>query len=137
MLPDDSPYITTAFCVALEIVWCRLQAISPLLYQLAVYNLATSNIFNYAQDPSPIVPAPPPASQTVGYFAWFRQQWGLLSFVSGVVQSTSDQGTSESLLVPDFMSQLTLANLRNLKDPYGQTYLQIMQSMGGYWGSTP
>ena len=81
--------------------------------------------------------APPPAPQTIGYFAYFRQQWGLLSFVSGVVQSTSDQGTSESLLVPDFMSQLTLANLRNLKDPYGQTYLQIMQSMGGYWGSTP
>ena len=42
---------------------CRLQAISPLLYQLAVYNLGAYNIFCYAQDPTPFVPAPPPAPQ--------------------------------------------------------------------------
>lgn len=132
-LPVDSPWIAVSFQVAIEIVYRPLRKFAPAVYEQAVYNLATSNLFNYAQDVAG-APTLDVNGKQLPYFAAFRAKWNIYGFVSGVVQSTADVTTSTSLLVPDFMKGLTLANLQLLKDPYGLRYLQLVQSLGGLWG---
>ena len=123
-LPPSSPIIQYALIVASEIVNTDLNLISGNLYTLAVYNLAASNLINYAQDQP---------GETV--FSDLRKQYGAGAFVAGVVASSSDNGSSESLLVPEVMSKLTFANLQQLQDPYGRQYLAFAQSIGPtVWG---
>jgi hypothetical protein len=133
VLPDASPYIGWAFNVAVEIVNLQLDCISPLIYELAVYNLAADNLINYAQDlpDAAIIPgSEPPAA----FFQALRQSWDITGFVPGVISSSADVSTSESLLVPDFMKGLTLADLNLIKTPYGRTYLAFAQKIGTNWG---
>ena len=47
-LPADSPFLVYAYNVAIEVVNMQLQVVSPLIYMLAVYNLAADNLINYA-----------------------------------------------------------------------------------------
>lgn len=122
-LPDADPVIEVAYDVAIAIVNRALNRASPLIYTLAVYNLGGDNIINFAQDQS--------GSR---YFTDLRDDFKLLSFVPGVVTSTGDQGTSTSLLNPDFMKEFTMANLQNLKTPYGRQYLDFAQDYGTIWG---
>lgn len=122
VLPDDSNYLVWAYDVALAIVNRALAAVPP-IYMLAIYNLAGDNLINYAQDT-------PPST----YFADLRKTWGINSFVAGVITSSSDEGTSESLTVPDAFKNLTIADLQNLKTPYGRTYLGFAQRYGTLWG---
>ena len=123
-LPLTSPIIGYAFTVATTLVNTALTVVGGNIYALAVYNLAASNLLNFAQDQ---------AGQT--YFKDLRTNLKIGSFSAGVVQSASDNGSSESLLTPDFMKNLTLANLQQLKDPYGRQYLMFAQSFGpNVWG---
>jgi hypothetical protein len=140
-LPPTSPTIQMAFAVALAIVNPALRC-SPIpsadaagvplsaggatstMYDLAVYNLAGSNLLNFAQDQ--------PGRR---YFARLRKKLNITGFVSGVVQSSGDEGTNVSLVVQDAAKAFTLANLQQLKDPYGRQYLAIAQSYGpATWG---
>jgi hypothetical protein len=124
-LPDCSEAVTAAFCNALEIVNLQISQASPLLYREAVYNLATDYLITWAPD-----------YQGSKFFAELRGKDGynITAFTAGVIQATADEGTSESMLVPDFFKQLTLADLQNLKTPYGRAYLAIAQRAGTLWG---
>lgn len=134
-LPDNSPVITIAFDVSIEIVNPQFNWIgASLIYELAVYNLAGSNLLNYATDPLPPTFFINVNGTEVPYFQALRQQLGMTSFVAGVIQSTSDESTAESLMVPDALKGLTLANLQQLKDPYGRQYLAFAQDYGSLWG---
>lgn len=141
-LPDASLAITWAYNVALGTVNTSL-ALSAVpntfdpstgrqvtFYDLAVYNLAADNLVNYAID------APGTAEDANGntFFEALRFKWGVGSFSGGVVNSVSDVSTSTSLTVPDALAQLTLADLQNLKTPYGRQYLAIAQRYGTIWG---
>jgi hypothetical protein len=139
VLPDNSVWITYAFNVAMALVNQALSAVvvdpvtGDTIYSLAVYNLAASNLLNYAQDltgAANVAGSDPPAP----FFQYTRSKWNISSFVSGVVQSTSDEGTSMSLVVPEQLQQLTLANLQQLKDPFGRQYLAFAQDYGTLWG---
>ncbi len=121
-LPDGSPYFQYAYCVASAVV-SRQLCVVPLIYQLAVYNLGGSNLVNWAQDVAPST-----------YWADLRTSLKLADFVAGVVQSSSDEGTSVGLTVPEQMQNFTVANLQQLKDPWGRTYLGFAQSVGSLWG---
>lgn len=136
VLPDDSVWIIYAFNVAMQIVNQQILIVSPLIYQLAVYNLAASSLLNFAQDlpGAPVVPGsgPPP----LPYFANLRSTLNISSFVSGVLSSTSDEGSSQSMAVPEQFSTLTLADLQYLKDQYGRVYLSFAQKVGTLWGIT-
>ena len=124
VLPDNSPYLPLAFNVSKEIVNPAIQQASALLYSHAVYNLAGDNLLNFAQDQ---------AGQS--FFADARAKFKLLNFTPGVVQSTGDEGTNTSLVVQKAAEEFTLANLQQLKTPYGRAYLQIAQSYGqNIWG---
>ena len=56
------------------------------------------------------------------------------SFVAGVIESSADESTSQSMKVPDQFEGLTIADLQNLKTPWGRTYLGIAQSIRTDWG---
>lgn len=122
-LPANSPYIQWALSYSEEMTLLVLNVIGQDYYCFAVYLLAASFLLNWCPDQS---------GQT--YFQALRQQWNLTGFVGGTVQATADQGTSESLLAPDFLKGLTLGQLQALKDPYGRQWLSMQQQFGTLWG---
>lgn len=129
-LPTNDPLIGYAFNVAMAIVNPALAAIPTVvgtwsIYALAVFNLAASTILNFAQDQT---------GRT--YFTDLRKEMGMTNFSAGVITSSSDQGTSQSTLNPEFMKTLTLQNLQALNDPYGRQYLMFAQAYGSLWGLT-
>ena len=68
------------------------------------------------------------------FFSSARKQFGINSFVGGTISSSADVSTSESLNVPEQLKGLTLANLQNLKTPFGRRYLEIAGQYGNLWG---
>ena len=138
-LPDNSIWIPIAFANALAIVNPALKII-PIpqydaaqvqlnsggfsIYSLAVYNLAADNLVNYAQD-----------QQGRTFFTDLRKELNLNGFVSGVVTASADESTSVSIVVQDAAKNFTLANLQQLKTPWGRAYLSLAQSAGPEtWG---
>lgn len=138
-LPSSSPFIAYAFANALALVNPALQC-APVpqqdaagaslnsggwtVYALAVYNLAADNLVNYAPD-----------QDGFSYFTALREKLNINGFVSGVVQSSGDDGTSVSLVVQEAAKAFTLANLQQLKTPWGRQYLALAQSYGPTsWG---
>lgn len=134
VLPPTEPVIAMAFAIALSVVNRALQCIGVpstdaagatlnsggwTIYAVAVYNLAGDNLLNFAQDQP---------GQT--YFGDLRKQLNLDGFVSGVIQSSSDKSTSNSMVVQEAAKAFTLANLQNLKTIYGRRYLALAQSAG-------
>lgn len=123
VLPTDSPSIETSLAIAKEIVNEVINAVSPLIFELATYNLAGDTLINIAQDQS---------GQT--FFADLRERWNINGFVGGVVQETHDETTGQTMLLPDFMKNLTMADLQTLKTPYGRQYMAFAQRWGTNWG---
>lgn len=122
-LPTNSPYITDAYNYAIEVVLDVIAQVSTITYTAAVYNLAADYLINWATDVSGST-----------YFATQRKTFNINNFVPGVIQSSADVSTSESLLVPDAMKGLTMGDLQRLKTPYGRQYLAIAQKFGANWG---
>ncbi len=140
-LPVDDPTTEYAYEAALSMVnpalagWsggrcfyypgqpAQAQGTTMTIYARAVYNLGGSNLVNYAQD-----------QEGRPFFEDLRAKLGINKFQMGIVSGTSDGGTATSLLNPEFMRELTLANLQQLKDPWGRAYLAIAQDYGSLWG---
>ncbi|MBV8060473.1 MAG: hypothetical protein JO253_02965 [Alphaproteobacteria bacterium] len=124
-LPDNSLYIQTSYNIAIALVYEVIACVSTVIYDQCVYNLAFDRLVNIAIDQT---------GQTI--FADLRKANGLNTFVGGVIQSSSDVSTSESMVVPDFAKTLTLSDLQRLKTPWGRAYLELAQSAGPLWGLT-
>ena len=118
VLPDDSPYIQWSFDFAIQTVNQAL-LVQPPIFALAVYNLGADRIINFAQDQP---------QQSV--FLDMRERLGINKFYAGVVASAADTGTSGALVVPIAFQNLTLADLQELKTPYGRNYLALAQQYG-------
>jgi hypothetical protein len=136
-LPPTSPVVFFAFHSARETVNGFIRCAVPFLYHQAVYNLAADILINYAPDIGDAFGNPPPFYGTIGkdrlpVFAYLRRKFNVNGFVSGVISSASDEGTSESMVVPDSLAQLSLSDLQNMKTPWGRRYLSIAQK----WGPT-
>lgn len=104
------------------------QPTSPSIYAVAVYNLGADTLINYAADI--------PDSTDPTYWSDLRGTFGINSFTGGVINFSSDQSTSEGIAVSDFLKSLTLADLQNLKTPWGRNYLALAQNIGTLWGIT-
>lgn len=137
VLPDDSPYVPFAYNVAMNTTnraLCKVPNLNrglPSIYALAVYNLGGDRIINYAPD----LPDAPVYKNGLPFFAYMRSSLDINSFVGGVIQSTSDEGTSESMVVPDAFKNLTIGDLQLLKTPWGRQYLAFAQDYGpAVWG---
>lgn len=111
-------WIVSTFWVAMRTV-NRALAIAGPLYGFAIYNLATDRLINWAPDIT---------DQT--YFQDLRRDMKIDRPALGVASSGSDQGTSGTILNPDFMRGLTLADLQSLKTPFGREYIGIAQHFG-------
>jgi len=121
-LPADSPFLGIAFGIAIDIVNRQFRKM-PQVYAQMVYNLGGDTLINIAPDQP---------GQT--FFVDLRKQFNCLGFVGGVIQSSGDESTNESMVVPEQIKMFTIANLNNLKTPYGRTYIGYAQSYGTLWG---
>lgn len=126
-IPDDSPTLQCCYDAALELVnvgmgLCRL----PTIYTNTVYNAGGSLLLNYANDIQPST-----------YFTDARKMFGIGKLVNGLMTSAADQGTSGSTVIGDAMSNLTLADLMMMQDPYGRQVVAVLMELGPQWGYTP
>jgi hypothetical protein len=138
-LADDDPDIEASYWASLTIVNYWLVFVGTAdpsgaqntYYTWAVYNLGAHILIStHLDDPN----APEPWNH---YWSDLRAKYGLDSFVLGVIQSSADQGTSQSLLVPDWVKNLTMFDLALLKTPWGRRYLGLAQAYGPtIWGLT-
>lgn len=112
-------WIVATFGVALATVNTAL-AIGGPLYALAVYNLATDRLINWAPD----------VADGPRYFQNMRRDFKIARPALGVATSASDQGTSGAVLNPEFMRNLTMDDLQTIKTPYGRAYIGIAQQFG-------
>ena len=134
--PETSVYVIYAYDFAYQWVNTDLALTCPQvigswnLYSIAVYNLAADTLIAIAQDQ----PSDPIYKDGLKYWAWLRQEYNTLAFVPGIVQSSSDEGTSVGYELPDSYKGFTIANIQNTKSPYGRAYLGIAQSYGTLWG---
>lgn len=132
-LPDNSLSIDYALGVALGLVNTTLTLV-PGIYPLAVYNLGADNVINFAPDVGVVDANGNTKNYT--FFDDIRTKLNIELFVPGVVLSSGDSGTSASRATPEFMKTFTMANLQNLKTPYGRQYLAFAQAYGTLWGLT-
>ncbi len=122
----NATVIGTSLQLAEDSVNDSLSVASPDYYVLAVYNFAADRLVNYAPDQT---------GQT--FFSTLRSNLKLSTFSGGVVSSTSDNGTSVSLLNPDQLKNLMLSDLQMIKTPWGRQYIEIAQKWGTtLWGLT-
>jgi len=136
-LPDNSFWIPATYNLALDVVNLFLSLAPqvgdpnyPSQYAYAVYNYAADRMINFAQD-DPINPYMYPGSiPPTPYFQFLRDKFKIDSFVSGVITFAQDVTTSASYLVPDWMKNMSMADLQNLKTPWGRAYMAIAQQYG-------
>lgn len=135
-LPDNSLAITYAYDTAVAIVNPAFLGLPGPLYLQMVYNLAGHLLATWAPD----VPGPPWYVNVdgvgYGYFQYLRKQNNMLGFTTGIVQSSSDEGTSVGLVVPKQAENLTISQLQLTTTPWGRTYLGYAQDYGTNWGLT-
>jgi hypothetical protein len=125
-LPDSSMWISVTLQIAVAQVALQLACLNTPIYSLACYNLAADRLINYALDQP---------SRT--YFTELRKSLGITVFASGLVSSSSDSGTSQSIEVIAAAKKMTLTDLQLAKTPYGRTYMGMAQSYGPtIWGLT-
>ena len=126
-IADDNETLQCVYASALEWVPTGLGLeCLPVIYRNTVYNLGTSFLLRYADDT-------PPST----YFADMRDKLGIGRAAAGIMTSAADQGTSGSTVIGEAMSNLSLADLMMMQDPYGEAALAVLMEMGSHWGMTP
>jgi hypothetical protein len=127
-LADDSLWVQATYAMAIATVNNALiyADYGNSIYAMAVYNYGADRLLNLAND------APGQC-----FFRDQRQSLGLHSFSAGLVVSSADQGTSQSLEIINAAKSMTLTDLQMMKTPYGRAYLDYAQNYGGnIWGLT-
>lgn len=124
-LPDDAPVIAYVYDLTAE----QLEPLRGFFYEMPstwnalFFNSGGSLLLNNAPDVA--------GSE---FFATLRKTFGTSNLVAGVVSSTGDEATNTTLQVGRAMSDLSLADLQMLKDPYGRKALAILMELGPLWG---
>ncbi|WP_369065305.1 hypothetical protein [Burkholderia gladioli] len=118
-LPNNSQYLQWAFTMAMNLALVAPCSVPSIVYVLAVYNLGMHRLLKVAQDI-------PPST----FFSQQRTVFKMMAFTAGVIQSSSDESTSNSMVVPEFFKNLTLQDLDLLKTPWGREYLAYAQQFG-------
>jgi len=127
-LPDASPYPSYALDQAIALVLNPPGAALPgVMYSLACYNCATHLLFVITPDQS-----------GQSYFLNARGNnstaippgFGLNAPSTGIVVSSSDNGTSAGLAQPEWAAGLTVGQLGFMKTPWGREFLSWQQSYG-------
>lgn len=138
-LPDDSVFVGYAYDVAVAYVNTQLECVPGPIYMLAVYNLGGHNLVSWAPDQTGVYFPSPPAStggteNNLGYFYYLRNAYDLTGFTPGMIESSADETTSQSMAVPEALKELTIGDLMMMKTPWGRQYLQFAQQASTLWG---
>jgi hypothetical protein len=128
-IPDDT-WLQVAYDQAVNLTYIAIASVpsqitSPSIYAMAVYNLAAALLVEFAQDT-------PPST----YWSDLRSKLGINSFQFGLITSAADQGTAESMYIPEVIKGMTLLDLQLAKSPWGRMYLMIAGQWGTIWGLT-
>lgn len=125
----NSPYPQYALNRAIALVPCYSGAVDGITYTLAVYNCATAALFLIT-----------PNTQPSTYFSDARQSGVSTNFPNGgfnlnappvgMVIGSSDEGTSSTLVQPEWAKNLTITQIVFTKTPWGQQYLGYLQEAG-------
>ena len=125
-LPANSPWLGYAFNQAMALV-LQVPTVTAIEYVLAVYNCGAHILIKITPD-----------QPGLSYFKNLRGNgptgYGLLALTPGVVASSSDQGTSQTLTSPEAFKNLTLGDLDFIRTPWGRSYLAYAQDFGTIWG---
>jgi hypothetical protein len=105
------------------------QPTTPSIYAFAVYNLGCALLLEFAQDDQT---TQPPST----FWTTLRQQLNMNAFSMGIITSAADQGTAETMYVPDQLRNMTLMDLQLAKSPWGRKYLMIAGQWGTIWDIT-
>jgi hypothetical protein len=129
-LPANSQWPGYAFNQAMALAIPPSGLTPGVMYSLAVYNGATHVLFA-------ITPDQPGQS----YFASARSTgaggYGLIAPSTGLVAASADQGTSQTLEIPEWAKNLTADQLDYYKTPWGRAFLAWNQKYGPtIWGLT-
>lgn len=116
-LDPSSEYYAWAFTRAQDIALFVPQMPS-IIYVLAVYNLGMHTLIKIAQD----VGTP--------FFSDMRKTYFLLSAPLGSINSSSDNGTSQSNVISEWQKNLTLSGMDLMRTPWGRDYLDYAQQYG-------
>jgi hypothetical protein len=132
MPPDD--WLQIAYDESVNLTYWALatvpsQPTTPSIYAFAVYNLGCAFLVEFAQDDPNAVP---PST----FWNDLRNKLGLNSFTAGLITSAADQGTAESMYIPEAIKSMTLMDLQLAKSPWGRKYLMIAGQWGSLWGLT-
>lgn len=122
--PDDTT-CENAFGLAQDLAFPEIRRVSTRLYRSAVYNLAASFLVQMAPDAE--------NSSPPHFWQNLRNKLGISGFAPGIIQSSSDNGTSQTWAIPEGFKNLSLADLDALKNPWGRAYIAIAQQYGTLW----
>lgn len=126
VMPDDDPTLMYCYKAALELVPADSGLyLLPMIYTSTVYNCGGSLLINYAEDV-------PPST----YWEDMRETFEIGGAITGLMTSASDQGTSGTTVISDALSNLSLADLMMMKDPYGRKVIAVLMELGPLWGLT-
>ncbi|EGM7354738.1 hypothetical protein IRY04_000971 [Salmonella enterica] len=121
-ISDDDPTLKCCYCSAFELIPKNLGLeCLPIIYTNTVYNACGSLLLRYGSG---------------DFFIEQRKKLGLNTPVYGLVNSAADQGTSGSMAISDALSNLTLADLMLMQDPYGRQVIAVLMELGPVWGYT-
>jgi len=123
VMPVNDPGFALWFAIALEWIPLQLQCVSPTLYTYCVYDWGVSVLLQFQQDQD---------GQT--YFTDKRKAFGVYNLVAGAISSDADEATSVTMTLGKSMSDLSLADLQRIKDPYGRNAIATLMSLGSLWG---
>lgn len=132
-LPSGSPVFDDAYNTAISIANPMFQVVPGPIYLQMVYNLGGHLLATWAPDVPGLVYINI-ENVSYGFFQYLRKQNNMLGFTTGIVQSSSDEGTSASMVVPHQANNLTLSQLQITTTVWGRTYLGYAQSYGTNWG---
>ncbi len=138
-LPSDAQVLTWAYNYATGTVNTYFACVPGPFNLIVTYNLGGHFLACWAQDPTPFPGSPPAPYITVdgvgyGFWAWLRKANNISGFITGIVSSSSDEGTSVGLVVPKQAENLTVGQLQLTTTLWGRTYLGLAQDYGTNWG---
>lgn len=96
---------------------------SPSLYALAVYNLGGAILVDIVQDTPPNT-----------FWQDLRNKFNVTMFSFTILTGASDQGTSKSSIVPNFVQNMGPLDLWMMQTPWGRQYMMIAGAWGAVWG---
>lgn len=122
-LPADSPWLQYAFDQAINLV-VHFPHVPALTYVLAVYNCAGHLLVKNTMDQS-----------RQNFFKCLRESLNLIAPEIGIIQASSNNGSSNSFAIGEGMQNMTIGDLNFYKTPWGRDYLAYAQDCGpSIWG---